>query len=172
MDILPISKSTLSKESELQKSYFQACRVEEEFGRQKSRSLWLESGDKNTNYFHKQAEARKSFKAVTEINFQGSLIKDFEEIKKAAFLTFKDLFSALDEEPLNPLDHPFDLIPPLIQEADNLLLIAPISLKELKRALFRMKPDSAPGPDGFTTRFYTSCWDIIKLDLLRMVRHS
>ena len=35
-----------------------------------------------------------------------------------------------------------------------------------------MKLDSAPGPDGFMARFYTSCWDIIKLDLLRMVRHS
>ena len=157
MDILPISKSTLSIESDLQKSYFQACRIEEEFWHQKSRNLWIESGDKNTNYFHKQAEARKSFKAVTEINFRGSLIKDSEEIKKAAFLTFKDLFYALDEDPLNPLDHPFDLIPPLIQEVDNLLLTAPISLKELKIALFRMKPDSAPSPDGFTARFYTSC---------------
>ena len=98
--------------------------------------MWLESGDKNSNYFHKQAEARKSFKAVIEINFQGSLIKYFEEINKATFLTFKDLFTAPDEDPLNPMDHPFDLIPPLIQEADNHLLTGPISLKELKRALF------------------------------------
>ena len=26
------------------------------------------------------------------------------------------------------------------------------------------------GPDEFTTRFFTSCWPIIKIDLLRMVR--
>ena len=107
METLPITSIILSKDSELQKSYFKACRVEEEFWRQKSRSLWLESGDKNTNYFHKQVEARKSFKAVNEINFQGTLIKDPEEIKKAAFLTFKDLFSAPEDAPLNPMDHPF-----------------------------------------------------------------
>ena len=35
-----------------------------------------------------------------------------------------------------------------------------------------MKPDSAPGPDGFTARFISSCWDIIKYDLLKMVRNS
>ena len=157
MDTLLITNIILSKESDLQKSYFKSCRVEEEFWRQKSRSLWLKSGDKNTTYFHKQAEARKDYKAVTEINSQGTLIKDPEEIKKAAFLFFKDLFSAPEDSPLNPTDHPFDLIPPLIQEADNLLLTAPISLKELKRALFRMKPDSAPGPDGFSAIFYTSC---------------
>ena len=172
MDIAPLSSETLAKEADLQKDFFKACRAEEEFWRQKSRSLWLKSGDKNTNYFHKQAEARKGFKTVNEINFQGTLIKDHAEIKKAAFLTFKDLFSAPADSPLNPLDHPFDLIPPLIKEADNHLLTAPISLKELKRALFRMKPDSAPGPDGFSANFYTSCWNIIKLDLLRMVRHS
>ena len=172
MDSIPITSTTISKESELQKVYFKACRVEEEFWRQKSRSMWLKSGDKNTSYFHKQAEYRKSYKAVNEINFHGSLIKEPEEIKKAAYLTFKDLFSAPEDAPLNPSDHPFDLIPPLIHEADNLLLSAPISLKDLKMALFRMKPDSAPGPDGFTANFFTSCWDIIKLDLLRMVRHS
>ena len=98
--------------------------------------MWLESGDKNTSYFHKQAEARKNYKAVTEINYQGSLVKKFDDIKKAAFNTFKDLFTAPDEDPLNPLDHPIDLIPNLVQDADNLFLTTPISMKELKIALF------------------------------------
>ena len=35
-----------------------------------------------------------------------------------------------------------------------------------------MDPDKAPGLDGFTARFYISCWDIIKNDLYRMVKKS
>ena len=35
-----------------------------------------------------------------------------------------------------------------------------------------MKPNSAPRPDGFTTKFFTSCWSIIKFDLLKMVWYS
>lgn len=26
--------------------------------------------------------------------------------------------------------------------------------------------DKAPGPDGFTSRFYKVCWDIIKKDIM------
>jgi len=35
-----------------------------------------------------------------------------------------------------------------------------------------MDPDKAPGPDGFTARFFISCWDIIHRDLIRMVKKS
>ena len=81
MDAAPISESLLRKEGDLQKAYFSACRLEEEYWRKKSQSLWLLGGAKNTKYFHKQVEARKNFKAVSEINFQGVLLKDFEDIK-------------------------------------------------------------------------------------------
>ena len=136
MESISISPQTQAIETDLQKRFYQASKVEEEHLRQKSRSTWLKSGDQNSSYFHKQAEARKNYKAVTEINYQGSLVKKIDDIKKAAFNTFKDLFTALDEDLLNPLDHPFDLIPSLVQDADNLFLTTPISMKELKIALF------------------------------------
>ena len=33
-----------------------------------------------------------------------------------------------------------------------------------------MQLDKAPGLDGFTIHFYRACWNVIKLDLLRMVK--
>jgi hypothetical protein len=35
-----------------------------------------------------------------------------------------------------------------------------------------MHPDKAPGPDGFTARFFQHCWEIIKSDLTKMIRKS
>jgi hypothetical protein len=35
-----------------------------------------------------------------------------------------------------------------------------------------MNPDKAPGPDGFTARFYQHCWEIIKKDLSKMIQKS
>ena len=33
-----------------------------------------------------------------------------------------------------------------------------------------MEPDKAPRPNRFTIHFYRACWDIIKIDLLRMIK--
>ena len=33
-----------------------------------------------------------------------------------------------------------------------------------------MNSDKAPGPDGFSIHFYRICWDIIKTDLIRMIK--
>ena len=42
----------------------------------------------------------------------------------------------------------------------------PFSEQEVFKA---MEPDKAPGSDGFSFHFYRVCWNIIKLDLIRMV---
>jgi hypothetical protein len=52
------------------------------------------------------------------------------------------------------------------------MLNRPVSIKEIRKAVFNMNPDKALGPDGFSARFYTHCWDIIKKDLCRMVTKS
>ena len=156
MEDVEVSQELLQKEENLQKYFHRACRVEEEYWRQKSRSMWLQAGDKNTRYFHKQAEARKHFKTVNEIQFQGNLVKDFEGIKKAAHSYFKDLFLAPEEDPIDANCYLLDLVPKLVQETDNLLLTAPIRMEELKKALDGIDANKTPGPDGFTARFLST----------------
>ena len=89
--------------------------MEEEYWRQKSRSMWLHAGDKNTSYFHKQAESCKQFKTINEIQFQGNLVKYFEGIKKEAHSYFKDLFSAPEEDPIDANCYSHDLVLKLVQ---------------------------------------------------------
>ena len=60
----------------------------------------------------------------------------------------------------------------MINDDDNMMLNSPVSIWEIKKALFKMDPDKAPGPDGFTARFYIACWDIIKKDLYKMVKKA
>eukprot|EP00253_Pinus_taeda_P034628 PITA_34628 len=150
MEQNPVSQGMLLKEVELQKEVHRSSREEEEFLRQKSRMLWLKSGDKNTGFFHKQAEARKNFKSVSEIQHQNTVIKDFEGIKRAAYSFFQDLYSAPEDPDIDPHSYPFNLIPNCVKESDNDMLTAPISMEELEEALNNMEPDKAPGPDGFS----------------------
>lgn len=58
-----------------------------------------------------------------------------------------------------------DFIPSLISFEDNAALLRPISLEEVKEAVFLLDGDSAPGPDGFSGRFFQACWEVISADL-------
>jgi hypothetical protein len=163
MENQEITQAILHQEDQLQRKWHQACREEENYWRQKSRSLWLEAGDKNTSYFHKQAEARKQFKKVTEIQVQSQTITDFEGIKAAAADAFETLYTETQRSAIDSTTYPLSLVPTLIQEEVNNSLTKEVTQQEIKEALDQMNPDKAPGPDGFTARFYQQSWDIIKI---------
>jgi hypothetical protein len=58
-----------------------------------------------------------------------------------------------------------DVIPQFSIEANG-ILTAEHSEEEVRKAIFQMEHNKAPGPDGFPTEFYQTFWDIIKADLL------
>ena len=49
---------------------------------------------------------------------------------------------------------------------ENAYLTAPYSEEEVKKAVFLMEHNKAPGPDGFPAEFYQHFWELIKVDLL------
>ena len=167
-----ITPDLINAEIDMQKALHKALRREEQYWRIKARCLWLKEGDKNTSFFHKHAKARKNYNTIREIHYQDQSLNKVEEIKNAAHSFFKNLFSE-ELEATTRLDHyPLNVIPMLITEEENRNLIAPISAEEIIKALHGMNPDKAPGPDGFTARFYTACWEIIQKDLTKMVMKS
>jgi len=48
-------------------------------------------------------------------------------------------------------------------------LDAPFSEDEVWRTINSLPSDKAPGPDGFTGKFYKVCWPIIKVDLMAAI---
>ena len=67
MENAGLTKDLLDQETQLQQRYHKACLAEEEYWKLKSCNLWLKAGDRNTAYFHKQAQARKYFNNISEI---------------------------------------------------------------------------------------------------------
>lgn len=124
------------------------------------RRLWLNAGDRNSAFFHKQAQAQaqKNFNSISEIKEENTNHRDIQSIKNAAFLHFKTLYS--EKEGLGQTSTLVNEVPSLISARKNQSLEAEVTNDEIKTALFAMEPDKAPGPDGFTARFLQNCWQI------------
>ncbi|KAK1578519.1 hypothetical protein Q3G72_030865 [Acer saccharum] len=58
------------------------------------------------------------------------------------------------------------LIQRQLSNDDNDFLCSIPTEEEVKRAVFSIPKDSSPGPDGFGSEFYMSCWDIVKDDVM------
>lgn len=48
--------------------------------------------------------------------------------------------------------------------------LQPVNLQEVKAAVFSLGGAKVVGPDGIPRSFYHKSWDIIKLDLLRVIQ--
>lgn len=52
----------------------------------------------------------------------------------------------------------------------NELLCKPFTDVEISDALFQISPLKAPGPDGFPTRFFQRNWEVLRDEVIGVVR--
>ena len=155
MEDSDISNSLLLSEKLAQANSFHSFRREEENLRLKSRSLWLQAGDKNSAYFHRQCWLRISHNHITDlISSEGAVIKGQVELKQAANSHFHQLFIE-DGVSNNAAKLEFlSYIPSMVSAKTNAGLIKPFSEQDVVEVIWGMEPDKAPGPYGFSIHFY------------------
>jgi len=140
---------------------------EETMERQRSRLDWLRDGDRNTVMFQAKSQARAKRNKITSLKkADGGLATKPEDIEVVATEYYKQLFSV--QEQLEP-DLVVEHVPARVTEAMNDRLTRPYTTDEVERALRLMKPNKAPGPDGFTAGFYQLHWDLLGNDVIRAV---
>ncbi|XP_060211838.1 uncharacterized protein LOC132639409 [Lycium barbarum] len=140
----------------------------EEFWRQKKVYTWFSEGDRNTGFFHNSVNGRRKRLQVNRIQISdGEWIEDKEQLASEAVNFFQQQFSqeegALD---FGMLKH----IPQMVSSESNDLLCALPSQEKVKNVVFELKGESACGPDGLSGTFFHSCWDIVGMDVFRMVQ--
>jgi hypothetical protein len=100
----------------------------------------------------------------------GRSTKVLISLKRQAETHFQNLYKedgvGCEEVTSDFLSH----IPFLVSREDNSTLMKPFTEEEICNVIWSMEPDKAPGPDGFSIHFYRTCWEIIKTDLLRMIK--
>jgi hypothetical protein len=74
-------------------------RLEEEAWHLKIRAIWLQSGDKNTNFFHKFVEQRRVINTIWEIkNSEGERKTSQADIEEVALNFFQNLYKVEEKE--------------------------------------------------------------------------
>jgi len=133
--------------------------------RSRSRITWLSEGDANTTLFHSYARHRKRKNFICKlITDEGMVITKHEEKEQNVFNFYSNLLGeCLDRE------HTVNLEELNMPRSDLAELDAPFTEEEVWKTIRSLPSDKAPGPDGFTGKFYKVCWPIIKPEIMAAV---
>ncbi|WVZ82090.1 LOW QUALITY PROTEIN: hypothetical protein U9M48_029392 [Paspalum notatum var. saurae] len=143
--------ATLLREEELK--WYQRAKVKD-----------LLEGDANTKYFQLLANGRHRKTRIYKLEQEEGVIEGDAELQKFITKYYKNMFGSHDNNSVVMDESYRNDIPQL----ENEMLIAPFTEEEVKLAIFQMKHNTAPGPDGFPPEFYQCFWNIIKDDLMAM----
>jgi hypothetical protein len=166
----PVSADGLAKEKEIEQSMCELFEREEIMAHQRSRVEWLREGDRNTDFFHVKASARKKTNRIDVlVRDDGSKCEDQDGIKQLVHTFYERLFSS---EPSVSMDEVLEAIPTKVDSQMNESLCVGYSNEEIRAALFQMGPTKSPGPDGFPARFdvLSDSRDLIQQEVCDAVR--
>ena len=94
----------------------------------------------------------------------GSICTDQTELDILAAVFYHHLFSA--QENSDP-EEVVGFVPEKVTDLHNELLCSPFTEAKIRVALFMMKPNKVPRPDGFTVGFYQRHWNLLGDDICR-----
>nr|GEZ44304.1 RNA-directed DNA polymerase, eukaryota, reverse transcriptase zinc-binding domain protein [Tanacetum cinerariifolium] len=148
---------------EILKIYKEAAEDEEKLLGHKAKVTWLKEGDKNSAYFHKVLKGRLNKSRIMTVYVNNGIRYNNCDVAEqfvkrfTGFLGISPTVSKLKEEYNG-------LFKRRISQEEGNLMSYEINDEEIKKSLFDIDDNKAPGLDGFTSIFYKNAWDTIKSD--------
>nr|XP_048326689.1 uncharacterized protein LOC125421532 [Ziziphus jujuba var. spinosa] len=136
---------------------------EEFLWKHKSQCQWLQSGHRNTKYFHLTTLIRRRRNKVDMLkNNKGIWISEKEVLKNIVISFFENLYSC---ENASSRAISLPNLFPRIEDVDLRELNKPIEDWEIRNALFNISPWKALRKDGFPVALYQQYWHFLGLDI-------
>ena len=130
-------------------------------------------GDDNTPFFHKYSNNSKFINSIWKIaDGDGNMVEGFEAIAEAGVKHFESLFQEESNLHLPEVVMSDGYFPTSITEEENEELIKSVTLQEIQSILTLSKNDKSPGPDGLPVEVYRALFDVLGMDLLRVIEDS
>lgn len=130
---------------------------------QRSRVQWLQSGDKNTKFFHGVSTQRKRRNFIKGLQDENGTWQDNEEVVSGMLIEFyANLFTSSN---LGNLEQILEGIQPVVTEDMQIALAKPFVVEKVECAIRDMAPLKAPRLDGIPPLFYQTYWTDIGMDI-------
>jgi hypothetical protein len=152
-EVRPLTKQENDLKGQYNAKLASLLREEEIKWYQRSKPQFLLEGDSNTRYFHSVVNGRHRNKLIHSLNQDEGLIEGHEQLKSYITSYYKGLFGGPEESDVSMHESRIDDIPQVSLE-ENAILTAPYSEEEIRKTVFQMEHNKAPGPDGFLAEFY------------------
>ncbi|XP_074277901.1 uncharacterized protein LOC141601513 [Silene latifolia] len=138
---------------------------------QKPKAVWIAEGDENSSYFHSMINRRRSQNRVYKV-------KDMRQQKCSSGgdnkIAFEEFYKSLlgESQPVTHINQTIVRMGPCLTDEHKSSLLALLSDNEIKKAIFDIPGNKAPGPDGFGSQFFKDAWQIVGHEVSSAVRDA
>jgi hypothetical protein len=148
-----LSQQELDFKQSIKERLAQLLREEEIKWFQRAKTKELLKGDDNRKYFQMVANGKRRKTRIYRLEQEGGVIEGEENLKKYIIEYYKGLFGRNEKSSLSLDESQIDDLAQVTGE-DNAILTKNLSEQKVREAIFQMKYNKAPGPDGFQAEFY------------------
>ena len=139
----------------------------------RSRTQWVEMGEKNTKYFLNLEKRNYNQKYIKKLICNEETITDPFEILNEEKKFYENLYTSKVKTKGKNIDSFLSKINvPQLSDTEKTVCDSPLCMAEIASALKELKNDKTPGNDGFTTNFYKFFWPDIKNLLFATYNYS
>ncbi|KAJ9536547.1 hypothetical protein OSB04_un000299 [Centaurea solstitialis] len=133
-------------------AYLKACYNEEQAAKQRAKVRWLLEGDSNSKFFHQVVREKRHVHRIHSVmDVRGTYV--YNQEVPDAFVEHLQLYLGVCDDSLDPTMQS-SLFSSRLSLVDALDMIRPISDDDIKRAMFSIGSNKAPGSDGFSSKFF------------------
>ncbi|KAL2225109.1 UNVERIFIED_CONTAM: hypothetical protein Sindi_3044700 [Sesamum indicum] len=150
--------------------YAKAAKLEQIMLQQRAKMQWMKDGDQCSRVFFRKIAQRRVMRRILQINDEnGFTHTDLGEIAHEFVSYYQNLLGgtrrrlSVDIRYLRPWARHC-----ITDEEANQLLL-PLSADDVKQAVFDIADDKAPGPDGYSSRFFKAAWPVVGEEVTRAV---
>ncbi|XP_057780066.1 uncharacterized protein LOC130998670 [Salvia miltiorrhiza] len=166
-DIFGLEEEEALLKSEAEANLFTQLQHRDSTLAQRARNRWLKDGDLNSSLFHKAINGRRAKNDFSGLFVDGAWIQEPFDVKRAV----KEHFHSQFRKRLRARSVlPADFVNRKISDSARVWLDRPFSVEEVKMAVWNCDSGKSPGPDGFNFLFMKRCWEVIKGDLMEVMR--